>query len=480
MTDSLWKWTACEAVDALKDGIVSPLEMVDCSESRVAATNKSVNSLPTTCFDRARKFAEKMTQKNCGQSKNKDFDNGPLHGLPIAIKDLMPVKGVRTTMGSVLFTDNIPSESDILVSKLERNGGIIIAKSNTPEFGAGGNTFNEVFGATLNPWDTTKTCGGSSGGAAVAVATGQVWLAHGSDLGGSLRTPASFCGVTGLRPSPGRVPKSSSRLPFSTLFVEGPIARNAADVGLFLDAMSGHDPRDPLTYNEPSISYRTAAERCELPKRVAYSPNLGFAPVDPHVKEICDNIANLMSSNGATVDIIEPDLTDAIDIFQTLRAAYFAAEKGHLLKDVTNKLKPELVWNIKKGLSLTASEIGNAEIKRGELYQRFVDFFEKYDLFICPTAIVPPFDVNIRYIEKVGDVTFDNYIDWIAITYALSLSSCTISSTPAGLTKDGLPVGIQLVAPPRREDIALSAAGWLEKELGLNLKLPIDPNSPKK
>tara|TARA_Y100001934_G_C12385845_1_gene795666 strand:+ start:1576 stop:3018 length:1443 start_codon:yes stop_codon:yes gene_type:complete len=475
MTDLLWKWTAHKAVEELKSGRISPLELIDSCEKRIADTNNLVNALPTLCFDRARKFAKIYEQNKTKLLNNSQLPDYHLHGLPIAIKDLMPVKGVRSTMGSTLFKDNIPKKSDVLVSRLESNGAIIIGKSNTPEFGAGGNTFNDVFGATLNPWDTSKTCGGSSGGAAVALATGQVWLAHGSDLGGSLRTPASFCGVTGLRPSPGCVPKSSSKLPFHSLFVEGPMARNAIDVGLFLDAMAGHEYNDPLSYERSSISYKTAAESQELPNKIAYSPNLGFAPVVKEVKDICENISNLMASNGATVELAEPDLSGAIDTFHTLRAAQFAAEKGNLLKDFSHQLKPELIWNIQKGLTLTAQEIYEAEIKRGEIYSKFVEFFEDYDLLICPAAIVPPFDVNLRYVDESAGVKFDNYIDWIAITYVLSLSSCPIAATPAGITADGLPVGVQLVAPPRREDIALSSAGWLENKLELNKNVPMEP-----
>tara|TARA_Y100001970_G_scaffold294368_1_gene451864 strand:+ start:53014 stop:54411 length:1398 start_codon:yes stop_codon:yes gene_type:complete len=464
MIDELIQLDACTVADELKAGNLSPKELVDASERRINQTDHIINAIPTKCFDRAR-----------SSLKSLDKYNNPLNGIPIVIKDLMPVSNVLTTYGSKIFSDNIPDKSDSLVNRIEKSGGVIMGKSNTPEFGAGANTFNEVFGATLNPWDISKTCGGSSGGSAVSIATGQVWLAHGSDLGGSLRTPASFCGITGLRPSPGRVPTSSSNLPFSSLFVDGPMGRNAKDVALFLDAMCGFDTHDPLSYPKPEHSYRQAAEREELPKRIAYSPNLGFAPVDKEVSDICEKTLKVLSSGGAKVELASPNLQKARESFHTLRAAYFAADKYSLLDQYPDILKPELVWNIKKGLELTAKEIGKAEIIRANIFRNFVEFFDTYDLLVCPTAIVPPFDVNIRYIENVGDVYFDNYVDWIAITFVLSLSACPIVATPAGITKNGLPVGLQILAPPKREDIALSAAAWLESQLQLNKLLPIDP-----
>jgi len=474
MTDELVQLTACEAVQKLKAGDVSPHELIDAAEVRIAATDSAVNAMPTHCFERAREHATSLMNTPSDEAQSP----GWLAGLPIAIKDLMPVAGVRTTFGSPLFADNIPQKSDVLVDRLERHGAIVIGKSNTPEFGAGANTFNEVFGATRNPWNTDKTCAGSSGGAAVAVATGQAWLAHGSDLGGSLRTPASFCGITGLRPSPGRVPRSSPAMPFASLGVDGPMGRDAADVALFLDAMAGFEPVDPLSYPAPARSYSEAVRNPGLPLRIAYSPDLGLAPVDPEVASICADAAQKFTDMGATVVEASPAFTGAQEAFHTLRAAQFAADKGGLLDKHRDKLKPDLIWNIEKGRALTSEEIGRAEISRGQLYRRVVRFFDDHDLLICPTAIVPPFDVETRYIEEAGGVKFDNYMDWLTITYALTLTGCPIVSSPAGLTASGLPVGVQLVAPPRREDVALAAAALLEKAVGLTAQLPIDPRPP--
>ncbi|MBT6442414.1 MAG: amidase [Alphaproteobacteria bacterium] len=474
MTNELVQLTACEAVQKLKAGDVSPLELIDAAEARIAATDGAVNAMPTQCFERARERATTL------MNSSSDGAQGPgwLAGLPIAIKDLMPVAGVRTTYGSPIFADNIPQKSDVLVDRLERQGAVVIGKTNTPEFGAGANTFNEVFGATRNPWNTDKTCAGSSGGAAVAVATGQAWLAHGSDLGGSLRTPASFCGITGLRPSPGRVPRSSLAMPFSSLAVDGPMGRDTADVALFLDAMAGLESADPLSYPAPALSYTEAVRNPDLPLRIAYSPDLGLCPVDPEVASICADAAQKFVDMGATVVEASPAFTGAQEAFHILRAAQFAADKGGLLDKHRDLVKPDLVWNIEKGRALTSEEIGHAEISRGQLYRRVVRFFEDYDLLICPTAIVPPFDVETRYIEEAGGVKFDNYMDWLTITYALTLTGCPIVSSPAGLTASGLPVGVQLVAPPRREDVALAAATLLEKAVGLTAQLPIDPRPP--
>ena len=470
----LHRLSASDAVALLRRGKVSPLELVEAAAARIEATDGHLNALPTLCIERARAHAERIM----AQGQPSDPSPGWLGGLPIAIKDLMPVAGVRTTYGSPIFADNVPARSDLLVEQLEANGAIVIGKSNTPEFGAGASTFNEVFGKTHNPWNTAKSCAGSSGGAAVALAAGQVWLASGSDLGGSLRTPASFCAVTGLRPSPGRVASGPEALPFSNLHVKGPMARSALDTALFLDAMSGWHAADPLSLAAPAQSFVEAVRDQAKPRRVAYSPDLGILPVDAEVARICAAAANRFADLGVAVEEACPDLADAIDIFQTLRAAYFAADKASLLERHREQLKPELIWNIEKGLALSADEIGRAEVARGALYQRICRFFERYDLLLCPAAIVPPFDVDVRYVEEVAGHRFDNYVHWIAITFALTLTSCPVVATPAGLTEAKLPVGLQIVAPPRGDAAALAAAALLEEATGIVARLPIDPLGP--
>jgi amidase len=404
-------------------------------------------------------------------------ERGLLGGLPIAVKDLNAVAGVRCTQGSPIFADTVPDRSDIMVETLERRGAVVIGKSNTPEFGAGASTFNEVFGKTRNPWNVEKSVAGSSGGSAACVAAGQAWLATGSDLGGSLRTPASFNSVVGLRPSPGRVACGPTSLPFNTLSVEGPMARNAADCALFLDAMAGWHAEDPLSLATPAVPFLDAVREARPPARVGFSPDLGIVPVEREVKRICAEAAGQFAAMGAEIDDACPDFSDAIEVFQTLRAATFAAGMEPLLRDHRARLKPEVIWNIEKGLALTADEIGRAQRAQAKLYASVAAFFADHDLLLCPAAIVPPFDVDMRYVEEVEGHRFDNYVHWISITFAITLTSCPAVSAPAGFTEAGLPVGLQIIGPPRGEAAVLGAAALLEQATGIARRLPIDPTA---
>ncbi|MCP5153169.1 MAG: amidase [Ectothiorhodospiraceae bacterium] len=472
MVPELCRLTAVDAVAALERGEVSPVELIDAAAARIEAVEPHINALPTRCLERARDHARRLA------SQARPTEGPWLGGLPVSIKDLNPVAGVRTTFGSPIYADNVPARSDILVERLERHGGIVVAKSNTPEFGAGASTFNEVFGKTRNPWNTAKSVAGSSGGAAASVASGEVWLAHGSDLGGSLRTPASFNAVVGLRPSPGRVPHGPRPQAFTGLPVEGPIARNVADVALFLDAICGLDREDPLSFDRPATSFLDAVRERRAPLRVGFSPDLGILPVASEVRSICAAAAARFADTGASVDDACPDFSEAIDAFQVLRASLFAAGHAGHLRDHRDKLKPEVIWNIEKGLALTAAEIGAAEAARSRLYHSTAAFFADHDVLACPTAIVAPFDVDVRYVEEVEGHRFDNYVHWIGITFAVTLTGCPSVSIPAGFTADGLPVGIQLVGPPRGEARLLAAAACLEDVLGIAPRLPIDPHGP--
>ncbi|MDH3378708.1 MAG: amidase family protein [Gammaproteobacteria bacterium] len=468
----LCQLTATEAVTQLRRGEISPLDLVDAAAQRIALVEPHLNALPTLCIERARDAAEQLMA-----NPPADADRpGWLGGLPVAIKDLNDVAGVRTTYGSPIYADHVPTRSDIMVEQLEANGAIVIAKSNTPEFGAGASTFNEVFGKTRNPWNVEKSVAGSSGGASAAVASGEVWLATGSDLGGSLRTPASFNSVVGLRPSPGRVARGPLSQPFDTLMVEGPIARNAADCALLLDAMCGRHREDPISLARPTESFSSALAAARPPKRVAFSPNLGIVPVDREVIAVCEQAAQQFESMGAIVERACPDFSEVIESFQILRASIFAAGHADHLRDHRAKLKPEVIWNIEKGLALTAEQIGRAEAARARLYANSVAFFDSYDLLLCPAAIVPPFDVDVRYVEEVDGERFDNYVHWISITFAITATSCPALSAPAGFTAAGLPVGLQIVAPPQADAAALSAAALLEQATGFAGRLPIDPH----
>ncbi len=472
MTD-LIRMTATEVVGLLKSGEVSPSELLDASEKRIAETNEAVNAIPTLCFDRARAHAARLEKE-----KPADRPEMHLHGLPIAIKDLTPVKGVRFTSGSPIFADRIAEFSDVMVERLEERGGIVVGKSNTPEFGAGGQTFNEVLGTTTNPWNTDLTPAGSSGGAASALAAGQVWLAQGSDLGGSLRTPASFTGIVGLRPSPKRVAHGPLGLPFSTYPVEGPMARNVPDTALFLDMMSGAHILDPSSLPAPETSYVDSLKNIPKFGRIAYSPDLGHCPVDPEVADICAKAAEDFARYCAGVDETCPDLHDAEDIFQTLRAQLFIANHAPLLARHRDKLKPEVIWNIEKGAKLTADDIGAAQRAQGALYQRIVAFFSEYDFLLAPAAIVPAYPHKFRYVEEVNGVKFDNYMSWLALPAMLTVTNCPVISVPCGFTKSGLPVGLQIMGPNAREDRVLQAAYAFERDHDFASKVPIDPITP--
>jgi amidase len=462
---------AREVVGLLAKREVRPAELVELALARIAEVDPAVNAVPTLCPERAMERARAIEAGPAPEDRR-----GWLGGLPVVIKDMVDVAGVRTTYGSPIFRDHVPTVSAYEAERLEAGGAVVVGKSNTPEFAAGANTFNEVFGATRNPWDTALTCGGSSGGAAVALATGMVWLADGSDLGGSLRTPASFCGVVGLRPSPGRVPHGPAASPFQTLGVAGPMARDVRDAALMLDAQAGLDPRDPLTFEAPARSFAQAADRPARLGKVAFSADLGgITPVDAEVAGVCRAAAARFAELGAEVLEASPDLGAAVEVFTVLRAEAFVASRAPLLERHRDRLKPEMVWNIERGLGLTADEIGRAERERGLMQRRTAAFLADHDLLLCPAAIVPPFPVEQRHVEELNGHRFPSYIDWVAINYAITLTGCPALSLPCGFTRAGLPVGLQIVGPPRGEAKLLAAAAMLEEVLGLRDRVPIDP-----
>jgi amidase len=468
----LIKATACAVVDRLNAGEVTPLDLLDALEARIAEVDGAVNALPTLCFDRARKHAAELMKRPLGQ-------RGLLAGMPVPIKDLTNVAGVLTTQGSPIYKTHVPSRSDLLVEHLEASGALIYAKSNTPEFGAGANTFNEVFGATLNPWDISRSAAGSSGGAAVALATGTAWLAHGTDMGGSLRNPASFCGVVGLRPSIGRVAHTPAFRIDRNLTLNGPMARNVEDLALLLDAMSGEHAADPLSLPSPSPSFLAAARSRQRPLRVAYSPDLGITPVDPEVAAVTHQAAARFAEAGVIVEEAHPDLREAHDCFHVLRAFDFAISKANLLRDKRELLKPEVIWNIEQGLKLTVDDLIRAEAQRVAMTARTIEFFQTYDLLLCPATIVAPFPIENRYVAECAGRTFDNYVEWLGIVYAITLVCCPALSLPCGFTATGLPVGLQMVAPPRADARLLAGAAVLEDILGLRGSTPIDPRPPR-
>jgi amidase len=454
---------ATEIVARLRKDEITPLDLLDALETRIAAVDGKVNALPTLCFDRARDHARRLMQKPVAE-------RGLLAGMPVPIKDLTNVAGVRSTSGSRIFADHVPDVSDVTADRLEAEGAIIYAKSNVPEFGAGANTFNEVFGATLNPWNTTLSAAGSSGGAAVALATGMAWLAHGSDMGGSLRNPASFCGVLGMRPTAGRVAQPRRSSVDATLTVEGPMARNVEDLALFFDAMLGEDSRDMLSKPRPTQSFLDAVRSGRKPKRVAYSRDLGITPVDPQVASITRTAAMRFAEAGVIVEEAHPDFSEAHECFQVLRAQQFAVNFADLLDAHPDKFKPETVWNIEAGLKLTPRDIVRAEHQRAELARRLDDFLHDYDLLLCPATIVPAFPIGQRFLEECNGHRFANYVEWLAIVYAITLAGGCALSLPCGFTRETLPVGLQIVAPANGEAKLLAGAKLLESILGLDMR----------
>lgn len=468
MHNSIWALSACEVADKLQAGSLAPAEVLDSLSQRIAAVDPVVNALPTLCLDRAHAACEK-------QGRSGSPWPAPLFGLPVPIKDSYEVAGVRTTWGSLAFKDHVAMRSDLAVLSIERSGGIVYAKSNTPEFEAGASTFNEVFGRTLNPWNTTRSAAGSSGGAAVAVATGMASIAQGSDFACSLRYPASFCGIVGLRPTPGLVPQGPNSLPYQVLSVIGPLARNVADTGLGLDAMAGFDPADPQTRPVPASNYRIAAESPHRPERIAWSADLGVAHVSGEIKRIVGTAVEKIAQSGCRIEEAHPDLAACHDAFRPLRAFQFSAMRAELLETARDKLKPEVVWNIEQGLKLTAVDLMQAEHFRAGLRASMLDFLRTHGFLVTPTAPVAPNPAEDRYVSEIEGVAMETYLDWLVLGYAVTITGCPAISIPCGFTEDGLPVGLQIIGPPHGEAKLLEAAAWFEQVLSCALSEPIDP-----
>ena len=470
MQDELTQLTAVDAVSRLRRGEITPLELIDAAAARIAAVEPLVNALPTLCLDRARDQARRLPSGPAAEGP------GWLAGLPVVIKDLTDVAGVRTTYGSPLFRDHVPATSHPLVQRIEQRGGLVIGKSNTPEFGAGGNTFNEVFGRTLNPWNTALTCGGSTGGGAVAVATGEVWLAQGSDHGGSLRGPATLCSVVGIRPSPGRVTRGTATNLFSPLSVQGPMARTVLDLALFLDTMAGPCPSDPLTFDAPARPFLDVAREARPPRRIAFTANYGGRlPVDRETRDICTAAVRQFEQAGCIVEEAFPDLGPLEDIFLALRSQQFVVDRELQVAAHRGSFKPDIIWNTEQGLAQSTSRLAWAERERAALYRRFAAFFETYDILVTPGSATPAWDVALRARDVVDGVKLDNYIAGSALTFAITLTSCPAVAIPCGFDQYGRPVGLQIVAPARGEAAALAAARVFEQIAGLDRLLPIDP-----
>jgi amidase len=397
---------------------------------------------------------------------------GPLHGLPIAHKDLALTKGIRTTYGSPLFKDFVPDQDDLIIERLKGAGAITIGKTNVPEFGAGSQTFNPVFGATLNPYDTTKTCGGSSGGAAVALACGMQPLADGSDMGGSLRNPAGFCNVVGFRTAPGRVPAYPKLTGWAPWSVTGPMARTVEDVALMLSVIAGPDSRSPIAIREPGSIFTQPLARDFTGVRIAWSRDLGNFPVDPRVTTVIESRRSVFEHLGCIVEDGEPDFRDADEIFKLWRAWSFATSYADLVERHRDQVKETVVWNVEAGLKLSGPQLGQAEVKRTQLYHRVREFMETYEFLILPVSQVPPFDVHAEYITEINGVAMETYIDWMRSCYFITVTGLPAISVPCGFTAEGLPVGVQIVGRHQDELGVLQLAYAFEQATGVWKRRP--------
>ena len=439
--------------------------------ARIAAVNPALNAIVTLVADHARHKA-----READEALARGDVLGPLHGLPVAHKDLFPTEGIRTTFGSKVFEDFVPDADALIVERLRDAGAITVGKTNTPEFGAGSQTINEVFGTTRNPYDTTKTCGGSSGGSAVALAAGMVPIADGSDLGGSLRNPAGYCNVVGFRTSPGRVPIWPRLAGWYAFNIHGPMARTVGDIALALQAVAGPDPRDPQSLDQPAELFRAPLDRDLSGVKIAWSGDLGGLPVDPRVTAVLDRQRTTVESLGCVTDEAAPDLSDADEIFTTWRAWLYELAYGDVLETHRALLKDTVVWNIEAGRQLTGPQIAVVERQRTDLHQRLLGFFDEYEFLMLPVSQVPPFDVEQPYVTEIDGVAMESYIDWMRSCYYISVTGLPAISVPAGFTEDGLPVGLQIVGRHRDDVGVLQLAHAFEQATGFWKQHP--PVSP--
>jgi amidase len=431
--------TASDLVGRIRARELSALEVLEAHLAQIDRVNPRVNAIVTLVPEQARAMARAVDAAIA-----RGDDPGPLAGLPVAHKDLAVTKGVRTTFGSPIYKDFVPEVDAIIVERLKKAGAVSLGKTNTPEFGAGSQTFNKVFGATRNPYDLSKTCGGSSGGAAVALACGMVPIADGSDLGGSLRNPASFCNVVGLRPSSGRVPNWPGFSAWFSMTVVGPMARTTQDVALTLSAIAGPDSRAPLSLQEPAQAFARPLQRSFKGARIAWSSDLGGLPLEPEVRRIVDAQRQVFVDLGCTVEDATPDLRDADEIFGVMRAWNMELSFGQMLKTRRDQMKDTVIWNIEEGAKLTGPQVGAAEAKRTQLFQRMHDFMGKYDFLVAPVVQVLPFDVDVPYPTEINGTKLANYIEWMRSCYYITVTGAPALSVPCGFSAQGLPVGLQI------------------------------------
>jgi amidase len=460
----------------LRAGAVSAVEVAKAFIARTESVNPKVNAIVTFLPEAALAEAKRIDAR-----RRRGAALPPLAGLPIAYKDMIATKGIRTTYGSPIYADNVPGEDHLLVERLKAAGVVTIGKTNTPEFAAGSQTFNPVFGTTRNPWDLSKTCGGSSGGAAVAVACGMLPFADGSDLGGSLRNPGNFNNVVGLRPTPGRVPTYPTTDAWATLSVLGPIARSVDDAAFLLSAMAGPDARSPIAISEPGSRFAKPLVRDFRKVRVAWWGSRGGRmagedeiPVDARVTAVLERQRRVFESLGCVVEDAHPDLRGADEVFQVLRALGFVQRYGPLLEKHRSRMKETVVWNIEQGMKLDGPRIGRAMALRSELYRRMREFMERYEFLCLPVNQVPPFPASEPYVDTINGVKLPTYIDWMKTAYYVTVTSHPAISVPAGFTSDDppLPVGLQIVGRYRDDFGLLQMAHAFERETKVGARRP--------
>jgi amidase len=459
MPKELTRLSAVELARLIRTKKAGAVEVTEAHLAAIERVNPAVNAFCTVAPEKSLAWA-----RQAEAAVKKRGKLGPLHGVPVAIKDLTATEGIRTTFGSALFRDHVPTEDAEVVRKLKAAGAVVLGKTNTPEFGAGANTVNKVFGATRNPWNTALSASGSTGGGAVALAARMAPLAEGTDFGGSLRTPAAFCGVVGLRTTAGLVAKVPAALPWHDQSVAGPMARSAEDCALLLDAMTGFTLKSPLSCAAPWRSARDVVAKARSLRglRLAYAPDIGGNGVDREIERICRAAALGLRDARATVEEIEINMSDGRDAFLALRGEAMVGNHLERLERI-GELGDNLAGNIRAGLAVTVSEIARAERKRAEIWHRWRALLETYDLILTPCAPVPPFPVEKNYPDVIEGRKLQNYMDWIAPTFLVSLAALPAASVPAGLTAAKLPVGLQIVGPRFSEPVILSAAKFVEE-----------------
>lgn len=455
--------SAVEARRLIGNKKLSPVELLDSCLKRIASVNPALNAI--VAMDQQ---GAKQAAKAAEQAVMRGDDLGLLHGLPIGIKDLQATGGLKTTWGSLIYKDHVPEEDEATVANLRDQGAIILAKTNTPEFGAGANTKNRVYGATGNPFDPDKTCAGSSGGSAVALATGMLPLATGSDYGGSLRTPAAFCGVSGFRPSPGVVPgpeRSSALSPFS---VNGPMGRSTADLHLLLKAQVDLDKHDPFS-SDDALRIPEELPHIDLGGlRVAISTDLGCAPIDKEIRRIFQERLGSFRHVFAEAEDRDPDLGPVHDVFEILRGVYFVGAHRERLEKHRDMLGPNVIDNTERGLKWTAADIAWANVEQSKIYRRFIDFFADADVLICPAASASPFPHSELTVTEINGEPMPTYMRWLAITYGLTTAIPAAAVIPCGLDHAGMPFGLQIVGPNGSDALVLAVAHALEQVLAEN------------